>query len=392
MPSTLNPSLPDYHGGSIVNLAATLIAARGGSNSLYQPLRLLPPQDLADARHLVLMVVDGLGHDTLLRVGHGGHLYRHLWGGITSVFPSTTASAIPTFLTGLAPQQHALTGWHMHFREIGTLAAVLPFTARHGGPSLKAAGVDPAVLLAPRPIFDRMRVSSHVISPNKIIDSDFNNAFTGRAKKHGYGSLEECFARIAAIVKDGEQRSFIHAYWPTLDAIAHQYGIQGNQVARCLERLDEAFGRFLGEIVGSDSAVVVTADHGFIDRSPDRLLELADYPELARMLVLPLCGEQRVVYAYVRPECCRDFEDLVTTRLGAAMALFRSQELVEAGWFGLGQPDPRLLDRIGHYTLVMRDNWTLADRLPGEKRHDMIGVHGGVSAAEMTVPLIVAKV
>ena len=391
MPSTLNPSLPDYRGGSIVNLAASLIAARGGSNSIYPTLGLLPPQDLERARHLILMVVDGLGHDTLLRLGRGGALHGHLWGGITSVFPSTTASAIPAFLTGLAPQQHALTGWHMHFREIGAVAAVLPFTARHGGPSLKTAGVDPARLLAPSPIFDRMRTSSHVVSPNKIIHSDFNSAFTGNATKHGYASLDECFARVAAIVKDTEQRSFIHVYWPTLDAIAHEHGINSGQTGRCFERLDEAFGRFLAAIAGSDSAVVVTADHGFIDRSPDRLLELDDYPELARMLVLPLCGEQRVVYAYVRPECCQDFEALVTTRLGAAAALFRSQELVDAGWFGLGRPDPRLLDRIGHYTLVMRGNWTLADLLPGEKRHAMIGVHGGVSAAEMTVPLIVAR-
>lgn len=391
MPETLNPSLPDYHGGSIVNLAATLVSARGGADGLYPPLRLLPPQDVAEARHLILMVVDGLGHDTLLRLGRGGSLHSHLRGGITSVFPSTTASAIPTFLTGLAPQQHALTGWHMHFREIGTIAAVLPFTARHGGPSLKTASVDPARLLAPSPIFNRMRTGSHVVSPNKIINSDFNSAFTGQAKKHGYASLDECFSRVAAIAKDTEQRSFIHVYWPTLDAIAHEYGIMSSQAGRCFERLDEAFGRFLAEIAGSDSAVVVTADHGFIDRSKDRLLELDDYPDLARMLVLPLCGEQRVVYAYVRPECCRDFEAFVTTRLGAAAALFRSHELLEAGWFGLGTPDPRLLDRIGHYTLVMRDNWTLADLLPGEKRHDMIGVHGGVSAAEMTVPLMVAK-
>ena len=251
--------------------------------------------------------------------------------------------------------------------------------------------MDPATLLAPRPIFDRMPVQCHMVSPAKIIDSDFNSAFTGRAKKHGYDSLEACLARIENLVKNERHPAFIHAYWPTLDAIAHQYGIASSQIERCFARLDEAFGRFLAAIAGSGSAVVVTADHGFIDRPPERLLELADYPEMARMLVLPLCGEQRVVYAYVHPECCRDFEDFIAARLGAQAALFRSRKLVDAGWFGLAPTDPRLLDRIGHYTLVMRANWTLADRLPGEKRHDMIGVHGGVSAAEMTVPLIVAR-
>ena len=29
-------------------------------------------------------------------------------------------------MTGLAPQAHGLTGWHMYFREIGAVLAVLP--------------------------------------------------------------------------------------------------------------------------------------------------------------------------------------------------------------------------------------------------------------------------
>jgi predicted AlkP superfamily pyrophosphatase or phosphodiesterase len=115
-------TLPDYHGGSLVNLMSSLTTALGG-NSSYAPLAALPPQALADARHVVLLVADGLGHDFL--IGRDSALRRHLHSPLTSVFPSTTASAIPTFLTGLAPQQHGLTGWHMYFREIGAIAAPL---------------------------------------------------------------------------------------------------------------------------------------------------------------------------------------------------------------------------------------------------------------------------
>ena len=49
---------------------------------------------------------------------------------MTSVFPSTTASAITTFMTGLAPAQHGLTGWHMHMDEIDQTLAILPLTPR----------------------------------------------------------------------------------------------------------------------------------------------------------------------------------------------------------------------------------------------------------------------
>jgi hypothetical protein len=39
----------------------------------------------------------------------------------------------------------------------------------------------------------------------------------------------------------------------------------------------------------------------------------------------------------------------------------------------------------------MKGNWTIKDWLPSEKRYRQIGVHGGVSADEMIVPLVVAQ-
>jgi hypothetical protein len=40
----------------------------------------------------------------------------------------------------------------------------------------------------------------------------------------------------------------------------------------------------------------------------------------------------------------------------------------------------------------MKDNYVLKDWLPGESRYQHIGVHGGVSQAEMYVPLITAMI
>jgi hypothetical protein len=38
----------------------------------------------------------------------------------------------------------------------------------------------------------------------------------------------------------------------------------------------------------------------------------------------------------------------------------------------------------------MRDRYVIRDRLPGEKVYRVIGVHGGLSSAELYVPLIFA--
>jgi len=65
-----------------------------------------------------------------------------------------------------------------------------------------------------------------------------------------------------------------------------------------------------------------------------------------------------------------------------------SAELVAQGWFGPGPSHPRLLERIGDYVLMMKGRYVVKDWLPQERRHVLIGVHGGVSEDEMRVPLV----
>ena len=380
-------TLPDYHGGSLVNLMSSLTTALGGS-SPYAPLTALPPHELADARHLVLLVVDGLGHDYL--IGRDSALRRHLRSPLTSVFPSTTASAIPTFLTGLAPQQHGLTGWHMYFREIGAIAAPLPFRVRAGRHALRDAGVTPATLFGLTPLFDRLPLPSHVVSPRHIIHSDFNVALSGKAKRHGYETLDEMLAVIGGLLRIETPRSYVHAYWPQLDSLAHEFGIHSPQVAEAFAALDAGFAQLVKVARDSGSRVIVTADHGFIDTSAEETLDLDDHPGLRETLLLPLCGEPRMAYAYVRAGREARFEDYVRGPLADRVQLFRSDDVLQQGWLGPGEAHPALRDRIGDYVLIPRGRTILRDWLRGEERHTHIGVHGGLSAAEMIVPLVVA--
>jgi predicted AlkP superfamily pyrophosphatase or phosphodiesterase len=383
--------LPDYQGGSIVNLMASIASALGGTPP-YAPLTALAPATLSGAANIILLVVDGLGYEHLAQSEAGDTLRRHLRARITSVFPSTTATAITAFLTGLAPQQHGLTGWFTYFREIGSVAAALPFRPRVGGRSFRDAGIEAEALFGHVPFFDRIAVPSCMVSPEWIVNSDFNTAHAGRAERRGFGSLGQLFQTMTEIVQQSTERKYIYAYYSDIDSLAHEHGTRSRQVAAKLAELDAAFARFLAEIRGSNSTVIVTADHGFIDTGPESVIELDHHPALAETLVLPLCGEPRAAYCYVHPDKKRQFEDYVHDELTSCAMLFDSRELVEHGWFGPGRPHPRLMERIGHYALIMRENYIIKDWLLGEQRYRHIGVHGGVSADEMHVPLIVARV
>ena len=382
--------LPDYRNGSIVNLMASVRAGLGCGDSLYAPLSELPPDELAQARNVLLLVVDGLGYEYLRGRGET-RMGQHLRARLTSVFPSTTASAITTFLTGTAPQQHALTGWFMYFRELGTVSAVLPFTPRYGGTSFAKCGIDPVPFFGHRPVFDDLAVPSQVLSPADIVDSDYSRSHCGRAHRRGYRNMEDFFASLRSTLSHDRGRKYVYAYWSELDGLAHHHGIGSRQVAEHFASLDAGFSALCDGLRGSDTLVIVTADHGLLDTDAESRLWLEDHPQLAETLALPLCGEPRVAYCYVRPDRRTQFHDYVRSALADKSDLFVSAELVERGFYGHGPAHPRLEERVGDYALLMKGNYVLRDRLTAEKPPTHVGVHGGVSAAEMYVPLIVLQ-
>ncbi len=378
---------PDYD-NSIVNLMASISGALGGGSTGYAPLEALSRYRFAD-RPVVLLLVDGMG-DALLRRFPDSRLQRHRIGTLTSVFPSTTASAITSLHTGVAPQQHAITGWHMWLKELGSVAAILPFAPRHGGAPYSSAGWTPNTLIGAPPLTERLDGPCHQLSPSHIVDSDFSRAGTGRARRSGYSNLEEFFGRLVQLVSDGAPR-YLFAYWTELDALAHTYGAASTQVSEHFLTFDRTCAAALDALRGSGALVLITADHGLIDTTPQHTIRLEHHPRLAQTLALPLCGEPRAAYGYLRPGRERQFLDYIDAELPHACEAIPSARLVDEGWFGRGTPHPQLQARIGDYVVVMKENYVLRDRLANERPFSQIGVHGGVSDAEMTVPLAVCE-
>lgn len=390
--------LPDYDGGSILNLIASIGRTCGGRFPDYAPLSLVPEHSFARARRLLLIVIDGLGDALLREAGQGTRLAAHRVGGLTSVFPSTTAAAVTTLMSGLAPAAHGLTGWHMLFEEAGGVLAVLPLRRR--GPPVADRPVPdvppPGRLFTHAGLFAGLRRASRVLSPADIAFSPFNLFHTRGASTQGYADREDMFAQLADVAADvarSDAPAFTYAYYDGLDALSHRYGAYGDMARAELLALDAAFGRLLDALSGSDTTVIVTADHGFIDSPADRSIDLAEHPQLAAMLAQPLCGEQRVAWCYLKPEVSADdFLRCVAARLGDRAEAIPCARLVEEGWFGPGPAHPKLASRIGDFALVMQENWTIKDWLPTERRYRLLGQHGGVSALEMQVPLVTIEV
>ena len=382
--------LPDYAGNSIVNLMQSIATACGSTQRRYHQLQALPAAKLGEARHIVLLVIDGLGQRTLERHPASPNLQRHAIGTMTSVFPSTTASAITTFMTGLAPAQHGLTGWHMHMDEIDQTLAILPLTPRCA-PAKFLPEELPSRLFDHQSLFQQLDRDCWVIAPLDIVGSPFNAWHSRGARSLAYNTIPEMFAQLSTLLREAETPRYIYAYYPYLDSHSHSFGCESKQALLNLAALDTLFGNLLLDAKGSDTWLIATADHGFIDSPPERVISLDQHPQLAALLTRPLCGERRATYCYVSTDRRPAFESYVRQHLDHCVDLHRSSDLIDAGWFGPPPYHPHLASRIGDYTLVMKDDWTIKDKLPGERHYPMLGVHGGISDAEMTVPLIAVQ-
>ncbi len=382
--------LPNYKDGSIVNLMSSILRAYN-CTSEYEPLQIMHPDELRAATNIVLMVIDGLGHEYLVGHGKGTVFNRHMKGRITSVFPATTASGITTFLTGVAPQQHAITGWFMYLKEMGLVAKILPFMPRSGGLSFSLTDVDPKVIFNQESVFDRIGVDSYYVINKELLTTDYTSATSKTAKGIGYQTLTDFFTKTKETIALNSNKKYIYAYWSEFDSLCHHYGTDSTEVSSHFKEIEKNLSSFLETIKGTNTVLLITSDHGLINTEESRIIRLKEHPQFVETLTLPLCGEPRVSYCYVRPSRVSDFERYVKETFKEVCELYRAEELIERKFFGLFRPHKKLFDRVGDYVLIMKENYVIMDVVAGEREHYHVGNHEGVSKEEMFVPLIVFK-
>src|SRR5262249_15085031 len=134
---------PDFSGRGLANVAPTvlrLLAPEADELDL-PPLspEVLPPSLTTGVRHVVLLIADGLGHHQLQREiarGNAPHLGEPLaqataghelvsYQPITSVFPTTTVSALGSVNSAVTPAEHGLLSYTIYLPEFEMVAEMI---------------------------------------------------------------------------------------------------------------------------------------------------------------------------------------------------------------------------------------------------------------------------
>lgn len=376
---------PSYQ-NSILNLMGS-IAEGFGKKTNYSPLAQLNPEEIRNAKNVILVVLDGLGYEYLTRYGKNSELAKYLRSKMTSIFPATTTTCIPGFLTGMSSYEHGMAAWYTFLREIGMVVVPLRHVTRFGEFPI---GAEVKKIYNLRPFTNLINAKSYVLNPKEFYKSEFNLTSAGKSDLIGYRSIEEMFGKMSKLVrKPGKQ--YIYAYHNNPDKLMHENGNESKKVLREFNKIDRAFKKFLNKIKNTNSIVIVTADHGLITVPREKQIDTLKYPQLIHFLRMPLCGEGRAGYAYVIPRKKHQFESFAKNKLKFCCEVIKSEDALKRGWFGRGKMHHEFKHRIGDYILLMKDNYAIKDFMLGEEIKYHMGVHGGTSKEEMFVPLIVVK-
>ena len=382
--------LPNYKDGSIVNLMSSIGQAFNiKSNTI--PLKILPPEKLREAKNIILLVVDGMGHEFIKSRGKETILNDYLIGDMTSVFPATTAAAITSYLTGVYPQQHANTGWYIYFKEIDKVCSILPFITREESISLKKYNIKIDEIIREKSFSSKLKNNNFIIQPTDLAYSEYSKIMSKNSKILAYNNLNGMLNKIKKAINSSNEKKYIYAYWPELDRNHHLYGVDSNQSLRHFKEIDCKLREFIKYIKKTDSILIITSDHGFVNSNKEKVIWIEDYPKIKECLKAPLSGEPRLAYCNVISQKKKLFESLIKTKFKKYCWIYKSSDLIKKDFFGFGKPSSQLIDRVGDFTLIMKENYILKDRVKWDKKKFKKGNHGGVSKEEMLVPLVVVE-
>ncbi len=367
------PVLPSYQGA---NLAGVI------------PGCLLPPElrpawfpEPMRAAQVVLLVLDGLGWTQLEERRHLAPQLAGLVGGpITSVVPSTTATALTSLTVGAPPAAHGIVGYRVVV-DGPTGHEVLNVLRWRTGSGDARPFVDP-VAFQPLPPFQGQPVP--VVSKSEFVGTGFTQAHQRDVPVFGWSLASSLPLRVRALVEAGEP--FVYAYYEGVDKIAHIEGL-GPYYDAELVAVDRLVGDLL-DALPAGAALAVTADHGQVDVGPRATTIDPRLAEEAEML----SGEARFRWLHARAGengAVDQLARLAQKIYGDEAWVVTRDQMEQEDWFG-GPLKPPIRARLGDVALIPYEPVAYLDPADGGDAR-LVCRHGSLTPEEMLVPLVAGR-
>ena len=300
---------------------------------------------------------------------------------LPSQLPSTTTAHVTTMHFGVPVEYHGLYEWNILEPALGEVICPLRFTlASSDVPEELLGRLDPAVL-APGPTFyETLGAPAFVLQPRAIEHSTFTRLATRGASVQGFETLAEGLSKLGRALNHIDGSAYAFLYWDEIDRTGHEQGPGSPQFHAAARAALDAVEERLQEL--RDVTVLLCADHGQVDVSPERVDYLDDvWPELpARLSLSRPAGSSRDVFLQVR-------EGQTDVPAGAVRS--GASELPTGSRPGgrrrrcspIG-PRPARVERLGQVVVLPAPGRQAWMRSAAANERWVLGQHGGLDPAE----------
>lgn len=323
-------------------------------------------------KNVLLLVYDGLGVDIIKKnLKEDSFLSRNVKDTITSVFPSTTAAATTSLLSGLNPCEHGWIGYDIYFKDIDKNVSIF-------SNKIKDTDEDAA----------SYNVVNKLLSYETILDK-INSLNKYKAYglfpfgKNSYKDLNDMHKKIKEICSlDGKK--YIYAYYNEPDHTMHRNGTNVDITKKLIEKLNTTTEQLVKEL--NDTLVIILADHGHIDTKVINL-EI-EYPDFTMMLKTNTSIEGRACAFWIKQEYKEIFANEFNKLFSKDFILIPSEDVLKNKMLGNGTHHPNLQASLGDYIAIGVGNRYFELHYYPD---DMITHHAGITEDEMNIPLIIIE-
>lgn len=376
---------------NIVDLARALAWLVGTADVELTPVAVELANLIGPCDHLIFILADGLGLNLVEMLPGSSFLVRHLAAELRAVFPSTTAVALTSIATGVWPNRHGVTGQWTHLPEIRNAGALLPFTTRAGGQSLRTLGVTPECAFPLPSLLCGVGRDTLALLPASIAESVYSAYFCGRQPRRGYTLLAEAVDLALERVRSAEAPTYTYIYTPRIDLEAHRSGTRQQGVRAALGELEHEVERLAEGLAGS-GRIVLSADHGLLDTPAAATHWMRPSVDLFDVLRVPPSGDARVMYLHVRDGAGERLRRSFRASYGERFFLISVEEAEQLELFGPGPLAPHTRTRLGDL-IVVSSGVDMIEYAPTRSTGRLLSQaahHSGLTPAEMRVPLVLA--
>jgi Type I phosphodiesterase / nucleotide pyrophosphatase len=364
----------------------------------------------APINHVVLIILDAFGYEQFRTLSNEGVTPRlteacnspqAFFMPATSVFPTTTVTALTSAATAQAPAQHGLLNTHVYFQEVGSLVNLIGFRPSFtptSAPYLDTQ-LNPDTLLPVPNIYllmEKSGVDVEIINYYQFKNSSISR-FTSAGSKaitdsyFGYRTPADAFSQLRQrlLSKTPELKSFTYLYIPEIDTFAHCYQPLSQNYRAEVASIDFSLHREVFEPLAGrkDTVLLITADHGQRSVHPDKITWLNHHPTLNKNLSVPFTGGTQARYLYINKGKEKEVYDYVQQNLAEEFLLLLKAEAIELGLLGL--PGKEMSEssykRLGDAIIIPKGDCVSFEN---DTQNYPVGIHGGLSRAEMLIPFL----